>query len=182
MGTTSYLSIFPVIVFKLRTFPLIHYLARHVWVPSCTPVSMAKRQQFPWPAYNIYHPDLVAEIFKMWFQALEFVVASYCSQVYFLLLYKERELELVFQKLHLLFPLAPTVKTRATELRFLSRCPRWHLAPCYCKQLLCSWIEQLKSNGAHSTLTAVAAELCMRYQIIKELVRVRTTSCSFHSS
>ena len=34
---------------------------------------------------------------------------------------------LVFQKSVLLLPLAPTVETRATELRFPPRCPRRHL-------------------------------------------------------
>ena len=62
----------------------------------------------------------------MWFQALEFAASctvakyiSYCS--------RRTCLVLVFQKSGLLLPLAPTVETRATYVRFFSRCPRRHL-------------------------------------------------------
>ena len=47
------------------------------------------------------------------------------------------------------------------------------------QQLLCSWIEQRKSR-AHSTLTAVASESRMSYQIIKK--KTGTSSCSLYSS
>ena len=66
-----------------------------------------------------------------------------------------------FQKSALLLPLAPTVETRATELRFSSRCPLRRLVHgglAFAAATLSSWIEQRKSR-AHSTLTAVAAEL-----------------------
>ena len=47
----------------------------------------------------------------------------YCSQAYF---YCRRSWYSFFKN-RLSFPLAPTVETRATELRFSSRCPRRHL-------------------------------------------------------
>ena len=60
-----------------------------------------------------------------------------------------------FQTSAFVLPIAPTVETRATQLRFLSRCPRWHLVRtglAIAAATVRSWIEQRKSNGAQSTL------------------------------
>ena len=68
---------------------------------------------------------------------------------------------LVFQKSVLLLPLAPTVETRATELRFTSRCPLRHLVHgglAFAAATLSSWIEQRKSR-AHSTLQMLQSDV-----------------------
>ena len=53
----------------------------------------------------------------------------------------------------------PTVETRAIKLPFSLQIPAQTLAGCFffaaaTTYHLCSWIEQRKSNGAHSTLAA----------------------------
>ena len=72
-----------------------------------------------------FEADLVAESFKCGSRRLNLPFPSavakyifYCSQRTY------SYLVLVFQKSALSLPLAPAVETRATEPRFLSRCPR----------------------------------------------------------
>ena len=124
-----YLSNFPVgysvilLYSYLRTFHLIHNLARQIWAPWCTPV---------WQIDSSFRDLLPSRPrrrkLNMWFQALDlpFLLLSAAMYIFTALsyTYKDQELVLVFQKSALVFPLAPTVETRATQLRFLSRRPR----------------------------------------------------------
>ena len=86
--------------------------------PWCTPVSMAKRQQFPCPPSRRTSSLKVENVVPGAEFALSCTVANYIFTAR-----DVRTLALVFKKTALSLPLAPTVETRATELRFSSRCP-----------------------------------------------------------
>ena len=67
---------------------------------------------------------------------------------------------LFLKKSALVLPRAPTVETRSTQLRFLSRCPRWHLVRAGLAIAAATVFLDGAAEEQRSTLyTAVAAEL-----------------------
>ena len=139
------------------TVSLVQYFAREMWAPWCTLVSVAKRQQFPWPpSIQTSSPKLENMVPGAWICGF-----SYCDQVYFLLRGRKSRGARTSTRFSKIGSLTPPFQTRAT-LRFLSRCPRWHLVPAGLAMAAYLWVEQRKSNGAHSTLTADAAGVMVR--------------------
>ena len=95
----------------------------------------------------------------MWFHALEFAVSCTTTVV-------------VQPKYLVYFLLLTTVETRATELRFFSRCPRRHLVHA-CLAIAAATVLDRAAEEQSTFYTAVAAELHTSYQIITFSDKVR---------
>ena len=111
----------------------------------------------------------------------------YCSQVYFFALERagayDAHTAVVFQTSALLLPLAPTVETRATELRISSRCPRRHLVRA---GLAIAAATVFLDRAAQEQRSTFYTGCCCRatYELANHFLKLvrRTSSCSFYSS
>ena len=77
-GTTSTSQFFLQDIPSFCPNSLIDYLARQIWAPWCTLVSMGKRQQFPWLSIQTSSPKLENVVPGAWICRF-----LYCRQVYF---------------------------------------------------------------------------------------------------
>ena len=86
-----------------------------------------------------------------------------------------------FQKSALLLPLAPTVETRATELRFSSRCPRRHLVHA---GLAAAAATVFLDRAAEEQSTFYTDCCCCRatYELPNQFKETGTSFCSFYGS
>ena len=120
----------------------------------------------------------------MWFQALEYAVSRtvakytfYCSRRTY-----SYHLVLVFEKSYL--SLAATVETRATELRFSSRCPRRHLVHAGLAIAAATVFLDRATNEEQSTFYPDCCCCRATYELPNHLKKnwYHTNSCSFYSS
>ena len=122
---------------------------------------------------------------KMWFQALEFAASCTVAKcTFYCCCCRRNRRSYLFQKSALVLPRAPTVETRATQLRFLSRCPCWHLVRAGLATAAATVFLDGAAEEQRSTVYTVAAELWMNYEVKKIWYdeSVRTSSWSFYSS
>ena len=67
-----------------------------------------------------------------------------------------------------MLPRPPTVETRATEIRFLSRCPGRHLVRAGLAIAAATLFSDRAAEEQRSTVHTVAAELRIKYEIIRK--------------